>query len=120
MASIEKQVEDFLAHCSQNESLREKLKASMNDEQIADVAKLSGFNLTSDNLRSVFNVETDDEELTSDDLELVAGGAKRGGGVLNSVSGGLVCNTIRSLFSTESGCGGVMSKEMPKLGINRR
>ena len=101
MSSAQQAIEDFFALCSSDPSLRKQLK-ELNDEQIVELANNKGFSFSLDDLQDVLDPSGADRELETKELELVAGGAK----ALNAVSDGLVCNTIRSLFSTESGCGG--------------
>ena len=91
--------EAFLAACNESGELKQKLR-SLADEQIVKEANGLGFAFSLQDLRSILGSDLEDEELAKADLELVAGGARG----LNAVSDGLVCNTIRSLFSGESGC----------------
>jgi predicted ribosomally synthesized peptide with nif11-like leader len=101
MSDSSDNVESFFELCSQDQALRQQIK-TLNDEQIVSLANSKGLAFTIEDLESVLSPGGDSEELSDKDLELVAGGAR----ALNAVSDGLVCNTIRSLFSTESGCGG--------------
>lgn len=101
MSNAHKTIEDFFNLCSSDPALRKQLK-ELNDEQIVKLANTKGFDFSLEDLQDVLDPGSTDRPLETKDLELVAGGAK----ALNAVSDGLVCNTIRSLFSTESGCGG--------------
>lgn len=100
MANARESAQEFLEHCSTDQSLRRQLK-TLNDEQIIELASSKGYSFTIQDLESIVNPDDANSELDAQELELVAGGAR----ALNAVSDGLVCNTIRSLFSTESGCG---------------
>lgn len=103
MSNASQNAQDFLELCSNDQSLRLQLKA-LNDEQIISLASSKGYSFTVQDIESILNPDNADRELDAKDLELVAGGAR----ALNAVSDGLVCNTIRSLFSTESGCGSII------------
>ena len=108
-------IEAFLEACSTDAALLQQLK-SLNDEQVVKLANAKGFKFSINDLQSVLDSDGEDKELNKEDLELVAGGAR----ALNAVSDGLVCNTIRSLFSTESGCGGFKGQTTPKLSIRKK
>lgn len=103
MGNPQKAIEDFFCLCSSDTSLRKQLK-ELNDEQIISLANSKGFDFSFEDLQDTLDPGDTDKPLETKDLQLVAGGAR----ALNAVSDGLVCNTIRSLFSTESGCGTII------------
>jgi len=94
--------ESFLAVCNEKDDLKQILKTG-SDEQIVNEANGLGFLFSLEDLREILGVDKDDQELSTSDLELVSGGAR----ALNAVSDGMICNTIRSLSSGESGCSGL-------------
>ena len=100
MASASKKIEEFLNHCSNNLELRKDL-TRLNDEQIVSLAGSQGFSFTLEELQEALDPDSTSKELDEKDLEQVAGGARP----MQAVSDGLICNTIRSLFTGESGCG---------------
>ena len=110
MASPQEQINSFLTLCSADKELREELQ-SKNDQEIIEAAAGKGFQITQQDLENLLETEATDQELSGSDLELVAGGAK----ALNAVSDGLVCNTIRSLATGESGCGGFIKNVRAKF-----
>ena len=102
MAEPREQIESFLDLCRAEKAMRTQIK-NMNDEQIVTLANSKGYSFTLQDLQNVLDPESVDKELKTKDLELVAGGLRD---VNAEVTDGLVCNTIRSIFSGESGCFG--------------
>ena len=103
MSNAKKAIEDFFNLCGSDSSLRNQLK-ELNDEQIIALANSKGFDFNFQDLQNTLDPGDSEKPLETKDLQLVAGGAR----ALNAVSEGLICNTIRSLFSTESGCGTII------------
>lgn len=110
MADVSPQTAAFLELCAKDKEFRKELQ-SKNDQEIVEAAAGKGFQITQQDLENLLETEATDQELSSSDLELVAGGAK----ALNAVSDGLVCNTIRSIFSGESGCSGFVKNVRAKF-----
>ncbi len=120
MSSKQEIVASFFSACSEKPELRQILK-TLSDAQIVEKANSLGFEFDMSDLEETLQPEGEDAEISNADLQQVAGG-----GMINAaVSDGLVCNTIRSLFSGESGCGtiiggGVASKLEIKAPKRRR
>ena len=110
MADVSPQTAAFLELCAKDKEFCKELR-SKNDQEIVEAAAGKGFEITQQDLENLLETEATDQELSSSDLELVAGGAK----ALNAVSDGLVCNTIRSLATGESGCGGFVKNVRAKF-----
>ena len=102
MTEPREQIESFLDLCRAEKAMRTQIK-NMNDEQIVALANSKGYIFTLQDLQNVLDPESVNKELKMKDLELVAGGLRD---INAAVSDGLVCNTIRSIFSGESGCFG--------------
>ena len=99
MASPQEQINSFLTLCSADKELRNSLKPK-NNEEITQIAASKGFTFSVEQFEAALNPEASSEELTDSDLELVAGGARAAKAFTDTTLG----NTIRSLFTGESGC----------------
>jgi len=98
MASPQEQINSFLTLCSADKELRNSLKLK-NNEEITQIAASKGFTFSVEQFEAALNPEASSEELTDSDLELVAGGARA-----KAFTDTTLGNTIRSLFTGESGC----------------
>lgn len=99
MADVSPQTAAFLELCAKDKEFCKELR-SKNDQEIVEAAAGKGFQITQQDLENLLETEATDQELSSSDLELVAGGAK----ALNAMSEGWGCKVIRSMFTGESGC----------------
>ena len=99
MASPQEQINSFLTLCSADKELRNSLKPK-NNEEITQIAASKGFTFSVEQFEAALNPEASSEELTDSDPELVAGGARAAKAFTDTTLG----NTIRSLFTGESGC----------------
>lgn len=100
MTSPKDQITSFLELCNSDKDLRNSLKLK-NNEEITQIAASKGFIFSVEQFESALEPDEDSDELTNADLEMVAGGARPMKAFTDTTLG----NTIRSLFSTESGCG---------------
>lgn len=66
---------EFGAFVKSNPDVQEKMKSAESLEVIELIAKDNGFDVTKDEIHSAFMNAVDDEELTAEQLEAVAGGA---------------------------------------------
>ena len=69
---------EFGAFVKSNPDVQEKMQSAESLEVIQLIAKDNGFDVTKDEIHSAFMNAIDDEELTAEQLEAVAGGAMFG------------------------------------------
>ena len=68
--------EAFLSQLMSSESLSDAVKNSKTQQDIIDIAKTNGFEITTDDLNSEF-YQFNEGELSDKDLQTVSGGARR-------------------------------------------
>ena len=93
-------VKHFLELCLNDKDLKTKVLES-DEAGIIEEAKARGYDFSSEDFINSFANDSSERELDESELETVAGGGKA---AVSGVSCGAICQTIRSLFSGESGC----------------
>ena len=85
--SAERAVE-FLAEAGQNSSLQERLQQVKTPEDVLQIAREQGYEISAEDMQLATQAANSSEELSEEDLEAVAGGFGIGA-VLGAVSTGL-------------------------------
>ena len=99
---------DFIAAVKSTSALQEKLKAAVDDDAISAIAIEAGLQCPIGQIKAALGADdiksalTDNDELTAEQLEAVAGGA--------AFIGGIVAGTVAAAY-TLSVCGGRGSRE---------
>ena len=93
-------VRAFIKVCREDPDLKAKILNSDEDEILKE-AKSRGYTFKAEDLIAALDPSSEERVLDTTELEAIAGGRKAN---YSGVSCGLVCQTIRSIMSGESGC----------------
>ena len=86
----EEQLKAFIVKVKSDTSLQDKLKAAIDNDAVAAIAKDAGFSISADDLKNA-----PQEELSDEELESVAGGYPGKG--LEEMRGKLLVNIFKTL-----------------------